>query len=118
MNHYAEPEHHTRVPGTPGPALRGRRTRDPTLSVACEARREPSQAADTPKEPLVNIAPTHQPRRRGAPAARILAVIALAAAAMASPQPASAADESITVNFSVTGGSPTYRASGWIYGMT
>ncbi|MBP2328211.1 hypothetical protein JOF56_008596 [Kibdelosporangium banguiense] len=32
--------------------------------------------------------------------------------------PAQAADESITVNFSVAGGSPTYRASGWIYGMT
>jgi hypothetical protein len=31
---------------------------------------------------------------------------------------AQAADESITVNFSVAGGSPTYRASGWIYGMT
>ncbi|TMR99199.1 RICIN domain-containing protein [Nonomuraea basaltis] len=32
--------------------------------------------------------------------------------------PAQAADESITVNFSVAAGSPTYRASGWIYGMT
>ncbi|MCW6010158.1 RICIN domain-containing protein [Micromonospora sp. CPCC 205371] len=32
--------------------------------------------------------------------------------------PARAADESITVNFSVAGGNPTYRASGWIYGMT
>ncbi|NUR48459.1 MAG: beta-xylosidase, partial [Hamadaea sp.] len=32
--------------------------------------------------------------------------------------PAVAADESISVNFSVAGGSPTYRASGWIYGMT
>ncbi|GAA1383977.1 RICIN domain-containing protein [Catellatospora chokoriensis] len=66
----------------------------------------------------MNIAPSHRPRRRGAPAARILAVITLAAAATASPLPAAAADESIAVNFSVTGGSPTYRASGWIYGMT
>jgi hypothetical protein len=32
--------------------------------------------------------------------------------------PAQAADQSICVNFSVAGGSPTYRASGWIYGMT
>jgi hypothetical protein len=32
--------------------------------------------------------------------------------------PAHAADEAITVNLSVAGGSPTYRASGWIYGMT
>jgi hypothetical protein len=32
--------------------------------------------------------------------------------------PAQAGDESIAVDFSVTGGSPTYRASGWIYGMT
>lgn len=33
-------------------------------------------------------------------------------------QPVLAADESITVDFSVTNGTPTYRASGWIYGMT
>ncbi|MEH1129034.1 ricin-type beta-trefoil lectin domain protein [Micromonospora sp. CPCC 206061] len=32
--------------------------------------------------------------------------------------PAYAADESISVNFSVASGTPTYRASGWIYGMT
>ncbi|GAB2881233.1 RICIN domain-containing protein [Streptomyces mayteni] len=32
--------------------------------------------------------------------------------------PAQAADESIAVDFSVAGGTPTYRASGWIYGMT
>jgi hypothetical protein len=32
--------------------------------------------------------------------------------------PAQAADESISVNFSVAGGAPTYRGSGWIYGMT
>ncbi|CAM3312301.1 RICIN domain-containing protein [Kibdelosporangium persicum] len=31
---------------------------------------------------------------------------------------AQAADESLSVDFSVAAGSPTYRASGWIYGMT
>jgi hypothetical protein len=31
---------------------------------------------------------------------------------------ASAADDSLSVDFSVTNGTPTYRASGWIYGMT
>ncbi|GIJ28557.1 beta-xylosidase [Micromonospora qiuiae] len=61
------------------------------------------------------------PRRPGPvrrPIAR-LAVFALAATALvALPTPARAADESITVNFSVTSGAPTYRAAGWIYGMT
>nr|WP_123606988.1 ricin-type beta-trefoil lectin domain protein [Micromonospora sp. Llam0] len=33
-------------------------------------------------------------------------------------QPALAADESISVNFAQANGAPTYRASGWIYGMT
>ncbi len=42
----------------------------------------------------------------------------LIAASLTIPSPARAADESIAVNFSVAGGSPTYRASGWIYGMT
>ena len=32
--------------------------------------------------------------------------------------PAQAADESISVNFAVPTGTPTYRASGWIYGMS
>jgi hypothetical protein len=48
-----------------------------------------------------------------------LAVGTLAAASLLTfAPPAQAADESITVNFSVAGGSPSYRASGWIYGMT
>ncbi|GAA2892929.1 beta-xylosidase [Actinoplanes cyaneus] len=34
------------------------------------------------------------------------------------PSPARAADEAIGVDFSVAGGTPSYRASGWIYGMT
>jgi hypothetical protein len=36
----------------------------------------------------------------------------------AAAAPPSAADETISVDFSLAGGSPTYRASGWIYGMT
>jgi hypothetical protein len=38
--------------------------------------------------------------------------------AVSAGQPAFAADESITVNFATTAGTPTARASGWIYGMT
>ncbi|MGN9911316.1 cellulose binding domain-containing protein [Phytohabitans sp. LJ34] len=48
-----------------------------------------------------------------------LAIGALAAAATVAASPtAQAADESISVNFANAGGAPTYRASGWIYGMT
>ncbi|MEV0200426.1 ricin-type beta-trefoil lectin domain protein [Nonomuraea sp. NPDC050691] len=59
--------------------------------------------------------------RRGCPRrlATLLAIGALVAASVVSTAgPAQAADESISVDFSVAGGSPTYRASGWIYGMT
>jgi hypothetical protein len=50
---------------------------------------------------------------------RHLAAGALVAASVISfSAPAQAANESIAVNFSVAGGAPTYRASGWIYGMT
>jgi hypothetical protein len=52
-----------------------------------------------------------QPRRLLAGALAAVCVLAVA-------NPARAADEAITVNFSVAGGPPTYRASGWIYGMT
>ena len=55
--------------------------------------------------------------KRTLPATLALGTLA-AASLIAGAVPASAADESITVNFSVAGGSPTYRASGWIYGMT
>jgi hypothetical protein len=48
----------------------------------------------------------------------LLALTALTASLVTVGTPAQAADESITVNFSVAGGSPTYRGSGWIYGMT
>jgi hypothetical protein len=62
----------------------------------------------------VNAARPRLPRLLSALAAGLLAAAALTTIAT----PAQAADESITVNFSVAGGSPTYRASGWIYGMT
>ncbi|MEU8176500.1 ricin-type beta-trefoil lectin domain protein [Microbispora hainanensis] len=55
--------------------------------------------------------------RRGL-AALFSAATLVAASVLATAAPAQAADESITVDFSVAGGSPTYRASGWIYGMT
>ncbi|WP_405143150.1 RICIN domain-containing protein [Sphaerisporangium sp. NBC_01403] len=56
-------------------------------------------------------------RRRGI--AAFLAVAALVAGPIvATATPAQAADQSITVDFSAGGGTPTYRASGWIYGMT
>ena len=42
----------------------------------------------------------------------------LVAAVVSLPAPAWAADESLSVNFSASAGTPTYRASGWIYGMT
>ncbi|RSM65586.1 beta-xylosidase [Actinoplanes sp. ATCC 53533] len=61
--------------------------------------------------------------RRGHPVRRLLAAILAAAmvtgsALLTGVQPAYAADESISVNFSTAAGAPTYRASGWIYGMT
>lgn len=46
------------------------------------------------------------------PLVAALAVTTLSAA------PASAADESVTVNFAVSGGAPQYLGSGFIYGMT
>jgi hypothetical protein len=58
-------------------------------------------------------------RRRGRGLAVVIAVVASAISAVVAPAPAAlAGDESISVNFAVAGGSPTYRASGWIYGMT
>ncbi|WP_447001945.1 RICIN domain-containing protein [Saccharothrix isguenensis] len=58
-------------------------------------------------------------RRRGRGLVAAIAVVASAISAVVAPAPvALAGDESISVNFAVAGGSPTYRASGWIYGMT
>ncbi|MFG1679344.1 ricin-type beta-trefoil lectin domain protein [Nonomuraea sp. NPDC049269] len=58
----------------------------------------------------------HRGRRR---IAALLAAGALVAASVVTAAtPALAADQAITVDFSAGGGSPTYRAAGWIYGMT
>ncbi|WP_089155492.1 ricin-type beta-trefoil lectin domain protein [Micromonospora sp. NBS 11-29] len=58
------------------------------------------------------------PRIRGL-AARIAAgALAVVCSLTVAASPALAADESLTVNFSASLGTPTYRGSGWIYGMT
>lgn len=45
-------------------------------------------------------------------------LLAITTLITAASHPAQAADESVTVDFAVNGGTPAYRASGWIYGMT
>jgi hypothetical protein len=53
--------------------------------------------------------------------ARVIRILAGALAALgvlAAPSPARADDQSISVNFAAATAAPTYRASGWIYGMT
>ncbi|TDC43941.1 RICIN domain-containing protein [Micromonospora sp. KC213] len=50
--------------------------------------------------------------------AMALVAASLTAATIALSSAAQAADESLAVNFSASSGAPTYRASGWIYGMT
>ncbi|GHJ12895.1 ricin-type beta-trefoil lectin domain protein [Micromonospora sp. AKA38] len=58
------------------------------------------------------------PRIRGL-AARIAAgTVAVVCSLAVVAAPARAADESLTVTFSTALGTPTYRGSGWIYGMT
>ncbi|MEU4769955.1 RICIN domain-containing protein [Actinosynnema sp. NPDC023794] len=58
-------------------------------------------------------------RRRGRGVTAVLVIAASVVTSLVAPGPAAmAGDESISVDFSVAGGSPTYRASGWIYGMT
>lgn len=62
---------------------------------------------------------TNPARRRGRGVTAGLVIAASVVTSLVSPGPAAlAGDESISVDFSVAGGSPTYRASGWIYGMT
>ncbi|MFF3437197.1 RICIN domain-containing protein [Streptosporangium sp. NPDC002721] len=64
----------------------------------------------------MDTSPRRRPLRR---LADLIAVgVLVAASAVTTAAPAQAADESITVNLATAGGSPTYRASGWIYGMT
>jgi hypothetical protein len=58
------------------------------------------------------------PGIRRALATLLTAGALVAASFLTSAGPAQAADQSIAVNFSAAGGAPTYRASGWIYGMT
>jgi hypothetical protein len=48
----------------------------------------------------------------------LLAAVLAALGLLAAPAPARADDQSISVNFAAAGAAPTYRASGWIYGMT
>jgi hypothetical protein len=51
----------------------------------------------------------------------IVAIVAgglAALGAFAAASPARADDQSLSVNFAATAAAPTYRASGWIYGMT
>jgi ricin-type beta-trefoil lectin protein len=48
----------------------------------------------------------------------LLAAVLTTLCLLAAPAPARADDQSISVNFAAAGAAPTYRASGWIYGMT
>lgn len=57
-------------------------------------------------------------RSRRSLAALLVTGVLVGASAVGLAEPVGAADESIGVDFSVAGGSPSYRASGWIYGMT
>jgi hypothetical protein len=66
----------------------------------------------------VNIALPSRLRRWRTLIALAAVLAGFAANLVATATPAASADESITVNFATTNGTPTYRASGWIYGMT
>jgi hypothetical protein len=66
------------------------------------------------EEPGVNTTTT----RRHVRPRRIIPLLVAALSVLTFATPAQAADESIAVDFSVTGAAPTYRAYGWIYGMT
>ncbi|MEV0819914.1 RICIN domain-containing protein [Nonomuraea rubra] len=72
----------------------------------------------TAKEPQVNTALPRHPEGRRPSIGRLIAGILTVLCTLLPSVPAHAADESITVDFAVAGGSPTYRASGWIYGMS
>ncbi|HET9657751.1 MAG TPA: hypothetical protein VFP72_20535 [Kineosporiaceae bacterium] len=61
----------------------------------------------------------HSRLRRWRVGSLLAGVLALAvASAGLAAGAASPGDESLSVDFSAANGTPTYRASGWIYGMT
>ncbi|MEO3751384.1 beta-xylosidase [Streptomyces sp. B6B3] len=66
----------------------------------------------------MDITPSRRRRRRLSIAAFLATCAVVVTSLVTLSTPAQAADESLTVNFANAGGSPTYRASGWIYGMT
>ncbi len=83
----------------------------------------PSLSAPRPRpraseESGVDIAPGRWRGSRRAIAAFLAVGALVAGPVVTSATPAQAADQSIAVDFSAGGGTPTYRASGWIYGMT
>jgi hypothetical protein len=51
-------------------------------------------------------------------ASRLAAAVLAALCVLAAPSPARADDQTVSVNFAAATAAPTYRASGWIYGMT
>jgi len=64
------------------------------------------------------FSPDHLRVGRRRRAATVVAVTGLVLAGFSGGTPASAANTSVTVDFSVAGGAPQYHASGTIYGMT
>ncbi|MFD5317670.1 RICIN domain-containing protein [Streptomyces sp. NPDC127098] len=66
----------------------------------------------------MNILPSRRRGRRLGLTALLATCTLVLTSLVTLATPAQAADESIAVDFSVSSGSPTYRASGWIYGMT
>ncbi|MGP3961869.1 RICIN domain-containing protein [Nonomuraea sp. 3N208] len=66
----------------------------------------------------MDATPCRRHRSRRGIAALLAAGALVAGPVVTAATPALAADQTITVDFSAGGGSPTYRASGWIYGMT
>src|SRR6266545_160786 len=58
-----------------------------------------------------------QQRSRSWPATGLFAIIALLVQ-LGAVTPASAADETVSINFALNGGTPTYRATGFIYGLS
>ncbi|QLQ34935.1 RICIN domain-containing protein [Micromonospora robiginosa] len=66
----------------------------------------------------MNLPHHRAPRIRGLTARIAAGALTVACSLAAVASPARAADESLTVNLSASLGTPTWRGSGWIYGMT